>query len=222
MKRVWLLLAALGVSVLTSTAWVIVTRHDVTVPTLVQHVAIATPSAADTSPPAPSASPQAVNSPQPPPGDLPVLLRITRIGVNAVVERVGVTATGAMDVPKQWDDVGWFSPGPLPGGPGDAVIDGHLDSTTGPAVFIHLAEVRLGDRIVVVFASGASRTFQVDRSTRVAAGSTAWSEGVFSHGPPGLILITCSGLWDRSQRQYNERLVLDATLVPDSATPATA
>ena len=221
MKRLWLMLAVLGVSALTSTAWVIVTHRDVTAPALAQHVA-ATPSAVGTPPPAPPASPPPVASPQPAPTDPPVLLRIPRIGVNAVVERVGVTAAGAMNVPKRWDDVGWFSPGPLPGAPGDAVIDGHLDSTTGPAVFIHLAEVRLGDDVVVVFASGASRTFQVDRSTRVAAGSTAWSEGVFSNGPPGLILITCSGSWDRQQGQYEQRLVLDATLVPNPATPAAA
>ena len=40
-----------------------------------------------------------------------------------------------MGVPKGFDTVGWFGEGTKPGAPGNAVMAGHVDSKTGPAVF---------------------------------------------------------------------------------------
>jgi len=51
-----------------------------------------------------------------------------------------------MAVPSVPSHVAWYSPGPAPGEPGDAVIDGHLDWTTGPAVFWNLGKLHAGGR----------------------------------------------------------------------------
>ena len=56
-------------------------------------------------------------------------LVIPKIGVDAPVEPVHVEADGALGVPtrNQWDGVGWYQGGPIPGQRGSAIIDGHLD-----------------------------------------------------------------------------------------------
>lgn len=141
-------------------------------------------------------------------------LVIAKIGVNAPVDSVGLDSSGAMDVPRGWDDVGWFTGGSIPGQPGLALIDGHLDSTTGPAVFWHLAQLHPGDQIVVISDSGKRTTFRVNGSGSVPAGNSDWSAGVFQRsGPARLILVTCGGTWDRAAHQYRQRLVIDATVV---------
>src|SRR5437899_369427 len=72
---------------------------------------------------------------------IPVRLRIPILGIDAVVEPVGLVA-GAMDVPVDAGDVGWYRLGPRPGATGNAVIDGHLTSAAGAAVFFSLSRLR--------------------------------------------------------------------------------
>ena len=67
-----------------------------------------------------------------------------------------------MEVPGDFDLAGWFAGGPAPGQPGPAVIAGHVDSRTGPAVFYRLRELRTGDRIEVTRADGTRLRFLVD------------------------------------------------------------
>src|SRR5262249_35811922 len=56
-------------------------------------------------------------------------LLIPAIGVDAPIEPVGVLPGGALSVPEKnrWTGVGWYKDGPVPGLPGSAIIDGHLD-----------------------------------------------------------------------------------------------
>lgn len=82
------------------------------------------------SPPGVAAS----SGPAPSGRHLPATLLIPDIGVAAPVDPVGVDGRGDMDVPGATGHVGWYEPGPAPGDPGDAVIDGHLDWSTGPAL----------------------------------------------------------------------------------------
>src|SRR6266702_2349395 len=86
-----------------------------------------------------------------------VRLLIPAIGVNASIESVGVRPDGRMETPAQrpWNDVGWYNSGPRPGERGSAVIAGHLDRPGGnPAVFWRLRDLRVGDSVLVVDASG--------------------------------------------------------------------
>ena len=59
--------------------------------------------------------------------------------------------TAAIAVPDaaRAQEAGWYDQGPTPGQYGPAVIVGHVDTTTGPAVFHELKELRRGDRIEV-------------------------------------------------------------------------
>jgi len=89
------------------------------------------------------------------------------------------------------------------------VIDGHLDWTTGPAVFWNLGKLHAGDEIQVVAQDGAVLRFDVTRAVRVPY--TSPPAGLFStSGSAHLSLITCAGSWDVGRKTYQQRLVVDA------------
>lgn len=138
---------------------------------------------------------------------LPTRLVIPAIGVNAPVEHVGLATDGGMDVPKQWADVAWFDEGPAPGQAGNATIDGHLDSTTAPAVFWRLGTLKPGDQVMVVLANEQTLLFTVREMARYPY-DQAPLQRIF--GPStgiNLNLITCGGSWDAFTKNYSERVV---------------
>ena len=97
---------------------------------------------------------------------VPVRLEIPRIGVATGLQRLGRATDGTVEVPSgpgKWDMAGWYDGGTRPGDPGSAVILGHVDSTSGPAVFYRLRELRRGDRVEVVRAGGSRSRFTVER-----------------------------------------------------------
>src|SRR5439155_1058996 len=55
---------------------------------------------------------------------VPYRIRIPALGIDTVVESVGVTARGLMDVPGNIWDAGWLQSGAKPGALGQAIIDG--------------------------------------------------------------------------------------------------
>src|SRR5205807_402806 len=82
--------------------------------------------------------------------------------------------------------VGWFERGPLPGQPGDAVIDGHYGLPSIPAVFRNLQALEPGDALVVIWPDGRQVKFRVT-STVVIARNAPQPSGLFGAGrpPPG-------------------------------------
>jgi hypothetical protein len=140
----------------------------------------------------------------------PVRIRIPAIGVDARVARVGLDHAGALEVPSGWDDAGWYVHGPRPGEPGPAVIVGHVDSTSGPAVFYRLGGLRPGATIRVVRQDGSAVSFRVHRvgrwpkdgfPTRLVYGATR---------RPTLRLITCGGAFDPATGHYLDNTVVFA------------
>jgi len=130
-----------------------------------------------------------------------------------VVEQVGKTPDGAMDVPRQWEDVGWFDLGYRPGEKGSAVVAGHLDSTTGRAVFWDLNKLKPADKVLVKTEGGAQMTFQVIGS-EVYPFDRAPIDRIFGPAdPPMLNLVTCNGVFDRGTMNYDKRLVVYTRLV---------
>jgi len=136
---------------------------------------------------------------------------IPKLGVDAVVESVGIAVDGSMAVPSQPDHVAWYQLGVKPGDAGDALFDGHLDWWTGPAVFWHLGNLRRGDQVNVIRADGSQLTFTVDSTSTFPW--NARTDGLVSTvGPPSISLVTCAGTWDRQRQTYLNRLVVHATL----------
>ena len=143
----------------------------------------------------------------------PYRIRIPSLGIDTVVESVGVTAGGLMDVPGNLWDTAWLQTGVKPGASGQAIIDGHLDSVSGPAVFRELDRLHPGDRIYVSDASGAELTFGV---TALQVEPLLGFPTLRVFGPAHghfLNLITCAGTFDKARRTYDHRLVVFAQLL---------
>ena len=68
-------------------------------------------------------------------------LEIPSIGVSAHAVDLGLERNGTLEVPKRYEQVGLWKNGPEPGRRGPAVIAGHVDSRTAPAVFQRLREL---------------------------------------------------------------------------------
>ena len=79
----------------------------------------------------------------------PVAVRIPRVGIESSLVDLSLMADGRLEAPEEWALAGWYVDGPRPGAVGPAVVAGHVDSPTGPAVFADLDQVRPGDRIEI-------------------------------------------------------------------------
>ena len=148
---------------------------------------------------------------------MPSRLQVPKMDVDAHIEHVGYTDDGRMDEPAEWEDVAWFQYGYFPGAPGNAVIAGHLDSDTGPAVFAGLYLLEPGDEVSVTGQDGEVLTFVVT-DVEVVDADNAPLDRIF--GPsdtPKLNLITCEGHFDPEEEDYDERLVVYTELVDSGA-----
>jgi hypothetical protein len=149
----------------------------------------------------------------------PVAVTIPAIGVTSILEGLRLTADGSVQTPSDPNRVGWFSDGPAPGDQGAAVLVGHLDSKTGPAVFWRLAGLLPGDSIMVRRADGRTLTFVVDHSTAFLRTNFP-SSTVFGGSGAELHLITCNGSWDSRIGRYDHSLVVFARLADDGGAVA--
>ncbi|MEX1164428.1 MAG: class F sortase [Nitriliruptor sp.] len=151
--------------------------------------------------------------PDHPNGIDPERLVIPAIGVDADVIDLGLQDDGTMEVPNDFAQTGWFDRGPKPGRVGPAVIAGHVDSTTGPAVFFRLNELSAGDEIEVHGEDGDIVTFVV-RELEQHPKDDFPTEAVYSGTPgPELRLITCSGEFDQGERSYRDNTIVFAERV---------
>ncbi|HEY0717847.1 MAG TPA: sortase, partial [Streptosporangiaceae bacterium] len=123
----------------------------------------------------------------------PVALTIPSIGVSAPLIRLGLTRSGALQVPDRFDVAGWYDRSPRPGAIGPAVIAGHIDSVRGPAVFYRLDLLHSGDQVYVRRADGSVAAFQVTE-VRLYLKAHFPTAAVYGAAPgPELRLITCGG-----------------------------
>jgi sortase (surface protein transpeptidase) len=143
----------------------------------------------------------------------PERIVIPAIDVDAEVIDLGLQPDGTMEVPTDFAHAGWFDRGPKPGRVGPAVIAGHVDDRSGPAVFHALAELRPGDLIEVHGAGEEVVTFAV-RETQQHPKDAFPTDAVYGGTPgPELRLITCSGEFDRDERSYRDNTIVFAERV---------
>lgn len=148
----------------------------------------------------------------------PVWLRIPALGVAASVGPLGLNADGGVQVPKNPEELGWYRFGPSPGQHGSAVILGHLDSKTGPAIFYRLKSLRRGEKIVVTLADHTVVHFQVDRVVTYPNAKFPALKVYGSRGRPALQLVTCGGPYDHHTHSYTANVVVYTFLVSITGT----
>ncbi|MEO9323991.1 class F sortase [Nocardioides sp. C4-1] len=143
------------------------------------------------------------------PGE-PVRVAIAALGLDESLVDLGLDDGGTLEVPDDPARVGWFTGGGRPGGPGPTVVVGHLDSTEGPAVFARLPELGPGDEVVMTSRDGVRSRYVVTQARDVPQDPFPTTE-VFGATPDDvLVLITCTGPYDRAAGRYTENRVVTA------------
>ncbi len=143
---------------------------------------------------------------------MPTALVIPDIGVRTRLIHLGITASGALQVPASTAVAGWFIGSSRPGATGPAVIAGHIDSVSGPGVFFRLRELRPGDLIYVQRGHARMAVFKVTAvSTYLKAKFP--TNAVYGAVPDAeLRLITCGGTFDPATGHYLSNVVVFAVL----------
>jgi len=145
---------------------------------------------------------------------VPVRIEIPAIGVTSSLDRLGRAPDKTVQVPSRWEVAGWFAPGTRPGDPGSAVILGHVDSRSGPAVFYRLRELRRGDLVEVARADGSTVRFVVQRTEQYDKRRFPTDEVYYPTLTPALRLVTCGGEFDATAGHYRSNIIVFATLRP--------
>ena len=143
----------------------------------------------------------------------PVRLVIPSIGVRTRLVRLGLTPSGALQVPATAAVAGWYTGSARPGAIGAAVIGGHIDSRQGPGIFYQLHLLHRGSRVFVRRADGTLAVFRV---TAVRSYLKARFPKAAVYGPvpdAELRLVTCGGTFDFATRHYRSNVIAYATLV---------
>ena len=137
-------------------------------------------------------------------------IQIPKIGVDSGMEQLTLDANGVLIPPTGWDSTGWYKDGTVPGDKGPAVIAGHIDSPTAPAVFYRLRELAAGDQILVTLSNGETKQFIVD-SQQSAPKDAFPTEQVYGPTPTSeLRLITCDGDFNGATGHYVDNLIVNA------------
>ena len=140
----------------------------------------------------------------------PVSLVIPSIGVSASIVHLGLTSSGALQVPPTTAVAGWYTGSPPPGSIGSAVIAGHIDSIAGPGIFFRLAQLQRGARVYVRRADGTLAVFEVTE-VQMFAKDAFPTTAVYGAVPdPELRLVTCGGTFDYSTKSYLSNTVVFA------------
>jgi hypothetical protein len=150
---------------------------------------------------------------------LPVSVAIPTIGVKSKLLHLGRNKDGTMAVPNlitSASEAAWYKYSVTPGQVGTAVIEGHVDSYQGPAVFFRLGALRPGNRINVTLADGITAVFRVTGVREYAKDKYPANTVYAPANYAALRLITCGGDFDVVTGHYLKSVVVFASLVSSS------
>lgn len=143
---------------------------------------------------------------------VPVFVSVRRLGISSSLQQLGLAPDGSLEPPSQFGRAGWYAKGSRPGEVGPAVIVGHVDSASGPAVFYRLDMVVPGNDVEVRDNTGAVRHFTVTEIRRYPKSSFPTAAVYGPTALPVLRLVTCTGAFDAGKRSYVDNLVVSAVL----------
>jgi hypothetical protein len=147
---------------------------------------------------------------------LPVSVAIPTIGVQSKLLHLGRNTDGTMAVPNlltSASQAAWYKYSVTPGQIGTAVIEGHVDSESGPAVFFRLGALKPGNRVNVTLADGITAVFRVTGVREYAKDKYPATTIYAPTNYAALRLITCGGGFDAATGHYLGSVVVFASLV---------
>lgn len=170
-------------------------------------------------PPPPAAAPVVAPIPQPKSKVAkakvrPTRIKIPKIKVNAPISAVKLTKSGALGTPplSKPNLTGWYNRSPLPGELGPSVINGHVSTKKGAAVFKRLNELAKGDNIYVYRSDGKVTRFTVSGIEQVGKKTFPTKRVYGNTSDAQLRLITCGGVYNKAAHSYTDNIVVYATL----------
>ncbi len=143
---------------------------------------------------------------------IPARISIPAISVDAPIISTGLNEQKQMVVPDNGYEVAWFEPGRSPGAQGNAVLAGHVDDYTGPAVFFDLKELQPGDEIEITGLSGEILVFEVEKIESYPADDAPIREIFGPSNDKRLNVLTCTGLYNHETQDHEERLAVYTVL----------
>ncbi|GAA1369577.1 class F sortase [Streptomyces beijiangensis] len=159
---------------------------------------------------APGANPSVRSLPPSP----PTRIKIKALDVDAPVRGLERDTDNTLEAPPPDDKnlAGWDSAGVTPGSTGTAVLAGHVDTHSGPAVFYGLGSLHKANKVSVTRADGRTAVFGVD-AVEVYEKDTFPSEKVYRQAARAeLRLITCGGNYTK-KNGYSANTVVYAHLI---------
>jgi len=146
--------------------------------------------------------------------DAPKYLDIPKLHVHTRVLAMGVAKNGALQVPWNIYDTGWYNQSVKPGGAGAMLVDGHSGLGNLHGVFWDLATLQKGDAITVTRGDGERFTYLVANVQTAQVQKVNMASMMVSSDPskPGLNLITCAGDRIPGTDELNKRVQVYAVL----------
>lgn len=147
----------------------------------------------------------------------PVTVEIPALKIHAKVEARGTTGAGIMVPPKSAWNVAWHIHSVRPGDPGNAVMYGHLNTTSSTrGVFTTLHRLRPGNTIRVTDAKKVTRVFKVSKVGYYTRDQLPLRDISGKTKKIHLNVYTCAGYWNHRLGDYSHRFVVFSTLVSTS------
>ncbi|WP_309057667.1 class F sortase [Streptomyces sp.] len=145
----------------------------------------------------------------------PVRVVVDGSPIDMPVVPVGVEDNGAMTIPDNHVELGWYRYGPSPGADeGAAVVAGHVDTLTEVTPMAQLEDVPVGAEVRVERADGSVQRYRTESVQHVHKKSLAEADLFRRTGEPVLHLVTCGGEWLEEIGDYEDNVVLRAVPVP--------
>jgi sortase (surface protein transpeptidase) len=175
------------------------------------------PSGALTSQSAPSSikpKPQVVASYSVPPTN-PKYIAIPSVGItNTRIIKLGLSSNNQIAVPDNIYDTGWYDGSSEPGQAGAMFIYGHVSSWTANGIFYNLKKLVTDDSITITRGDNTIYTYRVVATKVYPYNNVNMKQVLAPVDPsrPGLNLMTCTGQVIKGTSEFNERLVVFASL----------
>ena len=146
----------------------------------------------------------------------PKKIIITKLGVDAYVQKAGVDQNQQIAVPTNIHLAGWFHESVKPGERGLSIIAGHVSGITSDAVFTKLNLLTPGDQFSIELGNGKIQNYEV--ATTTSAPVTEAAGIIFSQDPSiesQLTLVTCDGNYEQSTESYDKRIIVISKLLKE-------
>lgn len=144
----------------------------------------------------------------------PVRVQVEGTGIDLEVVPVGVEDNGAMTIPDNHVQAGWYEYGPAPGSnEGSSVLAAHVDSQTEVLPIAGLKNVAPGTRVIVTREDGSQVVYETQQVENIAKRSLDGHRLFDRTGDHLLKLVTCGGKWLDTENDYEDNVVLTATPV---------